>query len=139
MCTRIALIPTVILFDITSSGYQTLFLQVAHCYQDELSGFAVEIHKLLKTHASTLDAELRMTLCRALILLQRKNMFPIVTLLELFFRMFRVNDKLLRKSLYTHIITDIKRLNTKRINNQLNSVRIAYDYVHITYHPYLQW
>ena len=95
---------------------------MAHCYQDEISGFAEEIHELLKTHASTLDADLRMTLCRALILLQHKNMFPIVTLLELFFRLFRVNDKLLRKSLYTHIITDIKRLNAKRANNQVNSV-----------------
>ena len=98
-------------------------LQVAHCYQDELSGFPEEIHELLKTHASALDSELRMTLCRALILLQHKNMFPIITLLELFFRLLRVNDKLLRKMLYTHIITDIKRLNVKRANNQVNLVR----------------
>ena len=95
---------------------------MAHCYQDELSGFPKEIHELLKTHASTLDAEMRITLCRALIILQHKKMFPIISLLELFFRLFRVNDKLLRKMLYTHIITDIKRLNVKRANNQVNSV-----------------
>ena len=107
-----------------TNQYCLLFcgLQVAHCYQDELSGFPEEIHELLKTHASALDAELRMTLCRALILLQHKKMFPIISLLELFFRLLRVNDKLLRKTLYTHIITDIKRLNVKRANNQVNLV-----------------
>ena len=105
-----------------------VMLQVAHCYQDELSGFPNEIHELLKTHASTLDAEMRMTLCRVLIILQHKKMFPIISLLELFFRLFRVHDKLLRKMLYTHIIADIKRLNLKCANNQVNSVSYVNTY-----------
>lgn len=44
-------------------------------------------------------------------------------ILELFFKLFRCQDKLLRKTLYTYIVSDIKNVNTKHKNAKLNSVR----------------
>ena len=46
------------------------------------------------------------------------------SLLELFFRLFRCKDKLLREVLYSHIVTDIKNINAKHKNNKVNTVSI---------------
>lgn len=68
-----------------------------------------------------MDSELRMTLCKALIMLRNKDLISPSVLLELFFELFRCHDKLLRKTLYTHIVTDIKNINAKHKNNKVNS------------------
>ena len=44
------------------------------------------------------------------------------SLLELFFRLFRCKDKLLRETLFSHIVTDIKNINAKHKNNKVNTV-----------------
>ena len=43
-----------------------------------------------------------------------------ISLLSLFFTLFRVHDKELRKQLHSHIVTDIKNANAKAKNNKLN-------------------
>ncbi|XP_015106571.1 protein SDA1 homolog isoform X2 [Vicugna pacos] len=63
-----------------------------------------------------------MTFCKALILLRNKNLIDPSSLLELFFELLRCHDKLLRKTLYTHIVTDIKNINAKHKNNKVNIV-----------------
>ncbi|XP_036269274.1 protein SDA1 homolog isoform X5 [Pipistrellus kuhlii] len=63
-----------------------------------------------------------MTFCKALILLRNKNLINPSSLLELFFELLRCHDKLLRKTLYTHIVTDIKNINAKHKNNKVNVV-----------------
>ncbi|KAJ7392999.1 Protein SDA1 [Desmophyllum pertusum] len=95
--------------------------QVAHCYTDELEHFPQELIEVLQRHHSVMDAELRMTLCRALILLRNKNLLSPTSLLELFFALFRCKDKLLRQVLYSHIVTDIKNINAKHKNNKVNT------------------
>lgn len=62
------------------------------------------------------------TLCKALILLRNKGLVPATSVLELFFEMFRCQDKLLRKTLYTYIVNDIKNVNTNHKNAKLNTV-----------------
>uniref|UniRef100_A0A0A9VNW7 Protein SDA1 n=2 Tax=Lygus hesperus TaxID=30085 RepID=A0A0A9VNW7_LYGHE len=94
--------------------------QVAHCYPDVLSNFAQEIMDLLKAHSTVLDPEMRMTFCRALILLRNKNLLTPTDLLSLFFQLLRSNDKNLRTFLETHIINDIKNINAKSKNMKLN-------------------
>lgn len=95
--------------------------QVAHCYTDELEHFPQELIDLLQKHHSIMDAELRMMICRALILLRNKNLLSPTSLLELFFALFRCKDKLLRQLLYSHIVTDIKNINAKHKNNKVNT------------------
>lgn len=95
--------------------------QVAHCYTYELEHFPQELIDVLQRHHSVMDAELRMTLCRALILLRNKNLLSPTSLLELFFALFRCKDKLLRQVLYSHIVSDIKNINAKHKNNKVNN------------------
>ncbi|XP_015716968.1 protein SDA1 homolog [Coturnix japonica] len=99
-----------------------LFLaQVAHCYPEHMANFPQQLKELLSYHHTVLDADLRMTFCKALMLLRNKNLINATSLLELFFQLLRCHDKLLRKTLYTHIVTDIKNINAKHKNNKINT------------------
>lgn len=94
--------------------------QVAHCYPDELSTFAQELTDILQTHGPVLDKDMRMTFCRALILLRNKRLLTPTDLLSLFFGLLRSQDKELRKFLESHIVSDIKNLNSKHKDAKLN-------------------
>nr|XP_055036706.1 protein SDA1 homolog isoform X1 [Misgurnus anguillicaudatus] len=103
-------------------GDLVMFLaQVGHCYLEELSTFPQELTNLLLNHHTVLESDLRMTFCKALILLRNKDLISPTSLLELFFELLRCHDKLLRKTLYTHIVSDIKNINAKHKNNKLNT------------------
>ncbi|KAJ8338953.1 hypothetical protein SKAU_G00357390 [Synaphobranchus kaupii] len=95
--------------------------QVGHCYKEQLSGFPHELTDLLLGHHTVLEPDLRMTFCKALILLRNKNLINPTGLLELFFELLRCHDKLLRKTLFTHIVCDIKNINAKHKNNKVNT------------------
>lgn len=96
--------------------------QVGHCYLQHLSTFPQELSELLLSHHTVLDSDLRMTFCKSLILLRNKDLIDPAALLELFFELLRCHDKLLRKTLYTHIVTDIKNINAKHKNNKVNTM-----------------
>ncbi|XP_028929783.1 protein SDA1 homolog [Ornithorhynchus anatinus] len=96
--------------------------QVGHCYPEHLADFPQHLKDLLRYNHTLLDPDLRMTFCKALILLRNKNLINPTSLLELFFELLRCHDKLLRKTLYTHIVTDIKNINAKHKNNKVNTV-----------------
>ncbi|KAJ8925114.1 hypothetical protein NQ315_001296 [Exocentrus adspersus] len=95
--------------------------QVAQCYPKELQTFPQQIIDLLEKHNTVLDNDMRMTFCRALILLRNKNLLAPTDLLELFFKLLRCQDKALRTFLENHIVTDIKNLNAKHKNAKLNT------------------
>ncbi|XP_071385517.1 protein SDA1 homolog isoform X1 [Centroberyx affinis] len=95
--------------------------QVGHCYVQHLSTFPQELTELLLTHHTVLEPDLRMTFCKSLILLRNKDLINPSGLLELFFELLRCHDKLLRKTLYTHIVADIKNINAKHKNNKVNT------------------
>ncbi|NWH75358.1 SDA1 protein, partial [Piaya cayana] len=95
--------------------------QVAHCYPEHMASFPRQLQELLSQHHTVLDADLRMMFCKALILLRNKNLIHPTSLLELFFQLLRCHDKLLRKTLYTHIVSDIKNVNAKHKNNKVNT------------------
>ncbi|XP_043078099.1 protein SDA1 homolog [Puntigrus tetrazona] len=95
--------------------------QVGHCYLEELSDFPQQLTDLLLNHHTLLEPDLRMTFCKALILLRNKDLISPTSLLGLFFELLRCHDKLLRKTLYTHIVTDIKNINAKHKNNKMNT------------------
>ncbi|XP_067106261.1 protein SDA1 homolog [Osmerus mordax] len=104
-------------------GDLVMFLaQVGHCYLQQLSTLPQELTELLLSHHTVLESDLRMTFCKALILLRNKNLINPTGLLELFFELLRCHDKLLRKTLYTHIVADIKNINAKHKNNKANTM-----------------
>ncbi|KAG1670639.1 Protein SDA1 [Nymphon striatum] len=107
----------------------TMFMaQVSHCYPEQLSSFPQEIIDILKTHATVLNPEMRMTFCKSLILLRNKSLLAPTDLLSLFFELLQCQDKQLRKFLQAHIITDIKNVNNKRKNSELNSTLQTFMY-----------
>ncbi|KAK9532516.1 hypothetical protein VZT92_009896 [Zoarces viviparus] len=95
--------------------------QVGQCYPQQLSTYPAELSGLLMSHHTMIESDLRMTFCKALILLRNKNLIDPTGLLELFFELLRCHDKLLRKTLYTHIVADIKNINAKHKNNKVNT------------------
>ncbi|KAK3099295.1 hypothetical protein FSP39_002193 [Pinctada imbricata] len=95
--------------------------QVSYCYPDDVAEFPQNLRDLLRKHGPTLDRNMRMSFCKALIMLRNKHLIPATSVLELFFEMFRCQDKLLRKTLYSYIVNDIKNVNAKHKNVQLNT------------------
>lgn len=57
---------------------------------------------------------------------------PLCRVYEVFFRLFRIKDKILRESLRSHIISDIRRLNSKTKNNALNKTLQNFMYVMVS-------
>lgn len=94
--------------------------QIGHCYPKHLSNSPQELKDLLSYNHTVLDPDLHMTFCRALILLRTKNLINPSRLLELFFELRRCHNKVLQRTLYTHIVTDIKNINAKDKKNKLN-------------------
>lgn len=95
--------------------------QVVQCYPKELEHFPKQLIDILEKYDTVLYKDMRMQLCRALVLLRNKQLLLPNDLLELFFKLLRCDDKNLRDYLQTHIITDIKNLNAKHKNAKLNT------------------
>ncbi|GLD55462.1 protein SDA1 homolog [Lates japonicus] len=85
--------------------------QVGHCYIQHLSTFPQELSELLLSHHTVLEPDLRMTFCKALILLRNKDLIDPTGLLELFFELLRCHDKLLRKTLQNFMYTMLRDSN----------------------------
>lgn len=102
---------------------QSMFLaQIAQCYLKDMTSFPQKIVDILKTHNTILNNNMRLALCKCLILLRNKNFITSFDLLELFFQLLRCQDKHLREFIKTQIITDIKNLNMKNKNMKSNSI-----------------
>lgn len=66
---------------------------------------------VLSKSAALLHVEVRRGMVMALLLMRNRGMIPALPLLKLFFQLFRVQDKLMREVVFSHIIADIKNLN----------------------------
>ncbi|KRT83267.1 hypothetical protein AMK59_4446, partial [Oryctes borbonicus] len=95
--------------------------QVSRCYPKELATYPQQLIDILEKHSTVLHNDTRMQICRGLVLLRNKNLLSPTDLLELFFRLLRSQDKNLRVFLETHIINDIKNLNSKHKNAKVNT------------------
>ncbi len=74
----------------------TFLAQVARCYPNRLADFPQVLAGLLRERATTLDPDMRMTLCRALVLLRHRDLLGPVELTGLFFQLLKCPDKALR-------------------------------------------
>ncbi|XP_014676222.1 PREDICTED: protein SDA1 homolog [Priapulus caudatus] len=105
-----------------------LLHQVAQCYPEEMKDFPEELKSMLQRHNTTLHPEMRVVLCRALILLRNKGLVSPLSVLSLFFELLRCRDKPLRRMLYTHIVADIRNVNARARNNAVNTTLQAFMY-----------
>merc|ERR1712130_609194 len=97
-----------------------LLAQVAKCYQEELAEFPATLVNLLEKHATILDGDMRLSICRALILLRNKALIAPADLHKLFFNLLRCQDKSLRSFLKDNIVNDIKNINANGKDQKLN-------------------
>ncbi|KAJ3192667.1 Severe Depolymerization of Actin [Irineochytrium annulatum] len=95
---------------------------VVPCYPRETKGFPETLVDLLTQHHVILAPSLRKSMVQALILMRNKDVIETMTVMPLFFTLFRVSDKELRKMLQNHIVNDIKNSNAKAKNNRLNKL-----------------
>jgi protein SDA1 len=93
---------------------------VAKCYPKEMAAFPQQIMALLRDNYLVLEPELRKTLVQSLMLLRNRGLVDAITLLKLFFELFRCPDKRLRELLYKHIVSDIRQLNANSRNVKVN-------------------
>ncbi|KAH3757596.1 ARM repeat superfamily protein [Pelomyxa schiedti] len=102
--------------------------QVAKSYPADLKDLPNQFSKLLEQHCASLDPLLRRALVKALILMRNRQQLPPISLLPLFFKLFRCNDKDLRGLLFNHIVHDISSVHRKTHDNALNRSLIGFMY-----------
>ena len=99
-----------------STCYKTILVP-----EDEKTvSYPGKISNLLTEHAIQLNPDIRMALCRVMITMRNKGVLEPLELHKLCFKLFVIPDKDLREVLYSFILNDIKSINQKNKNNQLN-------------------
>ena len=79
---------------------------------------------VLRLYSTLLNNDIRLVIVRALILMRNRGLIECLALCELFFlRLLQCQDRLLRVTIQTHIVNDIKKQNDRHKNHKLNSVR----------------
>jgi protein SDA1 len=102
-------------------GSVSAFLcQVSPFFTEKLQHLPSTLLNILHNYYTALHREFRMTLFTSVLLLRNREQIPALNVLQLCFKMFRCQDKELRKKAFSHIISDIKRLNKKTQNYTLN-------------------
>ena len=119
---------TLQVFELSPSEYNksldehVMFLaQVAKCYPEDLSELPQKLISILAKNSTVLHPEMRMSLCKSLILLRHRDIIAPADLLQLFFELFKCQDKSLRTFLRDHIVNDLKNTNAKHKDVKLNS------------------
>jgi protein SDA1 len=79
-----------------------------------------EIIDALEQYYSVLHPAVRITMVTCLKIMRGKDIVTPQLILPVFFKLFKCKDKPLREFLNTTIITDLKRLNHDRVNNNVN-------------------
>lgn len=81
--------------------------------------FSANMVSVLRDQAAGLDSEVRISFCKALVMLRNQNLTDPVELLELFFELVRVEDKHLRKFILGAISAHFKRLYNSKKDTKL--------------------
>jgi len=95
--------------------------QVANCYGEDMKEFPNQIVEALRKHSTIIDPDMRLSFCRALIVLRNKSLISPAEVHQLFFELLICQDKSLRSFLKDNIINDIKNINHKHKDVKLNT------------------
>jgi protein SDA1 len=89
-------------------------------YRNSLEFFPNYLIDLLDNYADQLNPKIRIKMVIALIGVRSKNIIKPIQSITAFLKLLSVQDKEMRKVVSAHIINDIKRLNLKTRNHQIN-------------------
>jgi len=105
----------------SSFGQQVMFLaHVAPSFPEKAKALPDLLIGALSDHFEIMHSSMRTTLVQALILLRNRDQFPCTKTLPVYFKLFRSQDKALRKSIFNHIVRDIAQMNQKTKNQKVN-------------------
>ncbi|CAK8990821.1 Protein SDA1 homolog (SDA1 domain-containing protein 1 homolog) [Durusdinium trenchii] len=105
----------------SSFSEQVMFLaHVAPSFPDKAKALPDLLIGALSDHFEVMHSSMRTTLVQALILLRNRDQFPCSKTLPVYFKLFRSQDKALRKSIFNHIVRDIAHMNQKKRNQKVN-------------------
>jgi len=94
---------------------------VSGVYKEELADFlSQEMINLLEQYYSIMNQSVRMTLVTCLKIMRGKDVVAPTVVLPVLFKLFRCEDKALRKFIHAIIVLDLKRLNLKHKVNNIN-------------------
>lgn len=118
-----------------SKGFLELVIFISHVspyYQTYCCDFPDQLIDLLEKHHPILTPNIRKTLVQSLILVRNRGLLCPLKLLKLCFTLFRCNDKVLRQLLFDHIVADVKTVNIKRRDENLNRQLQGFLYKKVT-------
>lgn len=98
---------------------------VAVCYGTAGSEVAPRVAAFLAEAGIAMDPDLRRSLVRLLGLLRARDAADAKVVIPLFFRLLQCNDKVLRRMLHGHIVSDIKRMQIGGGGRRLQSFLFA--------------
>lgn len=104
-----------------SFGEQVMFLaHVGPSFPGKGEALPGELISALDEHYEVMHSTMREVLVQALILLRNRNQFPCTRTLPLYFKLFALSDKALRKRIFTHVVRDITQMNVKSRSQKAN-------------------
>ena len=80
----------------------------------------MELIELLDKQGANFNTKYRNEIVKALIIMRGKDMIEGKPLFELFFKLFRIKDKQIRKTVHKFIVRDVKKINQKTKNHAVN-------------------
>jgi len=101
--------------------YFKFFAHISAVYKEELAEYLCnEFINLLQQYYSILHPVIRMSLVTCLKIMRGKDVVSPSVVLPVFFKLFRCEDKHLRRYLHSVIVTDLKKLNEKHKVQNVN-------------------
>jgi protein SDA1 len=106
--------------DETVVKYIKFMTHISDVYKKELGFLPKEFIDMLEQSYATIHPNVRFELVQSLRMIRTKKLATATDILPLFFRLFRAEDKALRKYLFTSIIGDLKIINRKAKATNVN-------------------
>ncbi|KIH46565.1 NUC130/3NT domain protein [Ancylostoma duodenale] len=97
----------------------TFLSGLAKHYPEQAKEFSSHMLTVLREQASGLDPHVRMSFCKALVLLRNQDLLDPMEFIDIFFELVKVEDKQLRKFILGSISSLLKRLYTQKKNMKL--------------------
>jgi protein SDA1 len=94
---------------------------ISAVYKEDLADYLCnEYVNLLQQYYSIMNPLMRMSLVTCLKIMRGKDVCSPAVVIPVWFKLFRCDDKHLRKFLHSNIVNDLKKLNEKHKVNNIN-------------------
>ncbi|KAK5985049.1 Rab43 protein [Trichostrongylus colubriformis] len=97
----------------------TFLSGLAKHYPEQAKEFSAHLVSVLREQGSGLDPHVRMSFCKALVLLRNQNLLDPMEFMDIFFDLVKIEDKQLRKFVMSSISSLLKRLYNQKKNIKL--------------------